>query len=97
MQQQKQWTYQYNIHTTWTKVIIGYAFINCTTIYHTYYLLYFKDKFRIILFKGYIQLTNNHSIINKNNAIKQSSKNNYIELQTCTNFTTLCHTYMLFY
>ena len=60
---------------------------NCTTLYHTYRLLYYKR---------HIQITYNHT------TIKVQTKNTVnkvinIELNIITNCTTLYHTYPLLY
>ena len=61
---------------------------NCTTLNHTYCLLYFK---------GHIQITYNHTHHkgrNKNNTVNKVVN---IELHTITNCTILYHTYWLLY
>ena len=60
---------------------------NCTTLYHTYPLLYYK---------GHIQITYNHTNIkvDKNNTVNKVMN---IKLNTITNCSTLYHTYRLLY
>ena len=61
---------------------------NCTTLYKTYFLLYYKCR---------IQITYNHTNIKvetKNNTVNKVIN---IELNIITNCTTLYHTYQLLY
>ena len=64
-----------------------YTITNCTTLNHTYCLIYYK---------GHIQITYNPISIKveKNNTVNEVIN---IELHIITNYTTLYHTHILLY